>query len=159
MSGAGSRVLVALRVPASPERTFEAFTEEIALWWRPNVLFQFTERQTGRLSFELGPEGRLIETYPDGEVFEIGRIQSWDPPHRLEFGWSQASFTPDQATMVQVHFEPVGDETRVTVQHFGWDALPVEHRARHSIPLATFQLRHGQWWQELLRSLTAHVSD
>ena len=39
-----SRVVVALRIKASPERVFEAFTTEIAIWWRPNGLFAFTPR-------------------------------------------------------------------------------------------------------------------
>src|SRR5690606_26686140 len=37
-----SRVLVSLRVRATPTRAFSAFTEEIGRWWRPNGLFQFT---------------------------------------------------------------------------------------------------------------------
>ena len=35
-----SKVYVALRVKASPERAFAAFTEEIGQWWRPSQLFQ-----------------------------------------------------------------------------------------------------------------------
>ena len=44
-----SRVLVAIRVAATPERAFTAFTEEIGTWWRPNGLFQFTPRGPGHL--------------------------------------------------------------------------------------------------------------
>ena len=53
--GAPSRVLVALRVNATPERAFAAFTTDIALWWRPNELFQFSVGRSGTLSFEPGP--------------------------------------------------------------------------------------------------------
>ena len=81
-----SRVLVSLRVAASPARAFQAFTEEIGAWWRPNPLFAFTpaERQgdPGVLSFEPGPAGRLILTHRDGEVFEVGRIVDSSPPAR-----------------------------------------------------------------------------
>ena len=69
----GSRVLVALRVPAEPDRAFAAFTDEIGAWWQPNGLFQFTER-TGTLAFDPGPDGRLVETYDDGTTFTIGEI-------------------------------------------------------------------------------------
>jgi hypothetical protein len=31
-----SRILVALRVAAEPQRAFGAFTNEIGQWWRPN---------------------------------------------------------------------------------------------------------------------------
>jgi len=41
-------VLVALRVNATPERAFDAFTEEISQWWRPDPLFQITPKGDGR---------------------------------------------------------------------------------------------------------------
>ena len=49
-----SRVLVSLRVATSPERAFAVFTGEIAIWWRPEGLFQFTPSVTGVLAFEPG---------------------------------------------------------------------------------------------------------
>jgi uncharacterized protein YndB with AHSA1/START domain len=152
-----SRILVAVRVAATPERTFEAFTREIGLWWKPNSLFAFDRNRSGRLAFEPGPAGRLIETYDDGTMLEIGRITVWRPPHELAFGWRQASFSSDQTTEVRVTFERAGSETRVTVQHFGWDSLPRGHAARHSFPLDVFQTRHAEWWQTLLRSLGARL--
>src|ERR1700749_2142860 len=97
-----SKVLVALRVKASPERAFAAFVDEIDAWWRPNPMFRFTPRSPGVLSFEPpdsdGQGGRLIETLPSGKVFEVGRIRAWDPPHRFVVGWRQATFTPGQDT-------------------------------------------------------------
>jgi uncharacterized protein YndB with AHSA1/START domain len=147
-----SRVLVALRVPAAPARAFAVFTSEIAEWWRPNPLFQFSENRNGRLVFEPGPAGRLTETYEDGSVFEIGRIRHWEPPHRLALSWRHASFPPGRETEVHVRFDPVGDETRITVEHFGWDAFPPEHAARHGFPLDVFQLRLAEWWKALLRA-------
>jgi len=109
-----SRVVVALRVKASPLRAFEAFTAEIGQWWRPNALFAFTPRAPGVLSFD-GRE-RLIETREGGKVFEVGRVSVWEPGARLVVGWRQATFTPDMATQVEVTFEAVGEgETRVTV--------------------------------------------
>lgn len=75
-----SRVLVALRLPAAAERAFAAFTEQISEWWQPNGLFQFTEGRTGTLAFEPAPDGRLVETYNDGESFVVGHIRAWDHP-------------------------------------------------------------------------------
>jgi uncharacterized protein YndB with AHSA1/START domain len=152
-SAVTSRVVVALRVKATPARAFEVFTTEIALWWRPNPLFQFTPRSPGVLAFEPGEGGRFIETLPNGKVFEIGRIRAWEPPSRLVFGWRQAAFAPGQDTEVEVRFEPVGEETRVTVEHLGWDSVPQEHVARHHFPDQLFLLRHGEWWQALLASM------
>ncbi len=152
-AGAPSRVLVALRVDATPERAFAAFTGEIGRWWRPNGLFQFSVGRSGSLAFEPGPAGRLVETYDDGSYFVIGEVRTWDPPHHLAVGWREGSFAPDQSTELHVRFEPVGAQTRVTVEHFGWDGIPQQHAARHGFPLAAFQLRFAEWWQTLLRDL------
>jgi uncharacterized protein YndB with AHSA1/START domain len=152
-----SRVLVSLRVTATPERAFEVFTREIHLWWRHNDLFRFTPRSPGVLAFEPKEGGSFTETLADGKVFEIGKITAWEPGQRLAFTWRQASFGPDQMTRVEIRFEPVGEETRITVEHLGWDSVPREHVARHGFPDAVFLQRHGEWWQALLASLRAAV--
>lgn len=183
MSGAGdprpaastatARILVSLRVRATPERAFAVFTGDIALWWRPNELFRFTPRSPGVLAFAPGPggdwsAGRFTETLSNGKVFEIGRITAWEPPARLAFTWRQASFAPDQETRVEVRFEPVAAaplhpagaaaaETRVTVEHTGWDAVPTTHVARHGFPDGLFLHRHGAWWQSLLAGLAQRL--
>lgn len=165
---AGSRVLVALRVNASREKAFDVFTGEIGLWWRPNQLFRFTDRTDGVLSFQRAggsdakaalaahnEAGRLVETYPDGQVFVIGDVRLWEPPSRLVVGWRQATFSSDQDTELHVRFDEVAEnQTRVTVEHYGWDAIPVRHAARHGFPIDVFQLRFAEWWRSLLESLT-----
>jgi uncharacterized protein YndB with AHSA1/START domain len=153
-----SKVLVALRVPADPMRAFDAFTREIADWWFPSGLFQITRRGDGRLSFEPGAGGRLVTTFADGEQFEIGRISVWEPGRRLVFGWRQSSFAAGESTEVEVTFEPVGDETRVSIEHRAWDTLPREHAARHGFPEAT-TLRHvADWWRGSLAGLRERLS-
>lgn len=166
----GSRVLVALRVPATPARAFAAFTEEIGAWWRPNGLFQFTDDRDGTLSFEPGPGGRLVETYPDGGEFVVGWVRAWEPPHRLVVSWRHASFAADQETELHVRFDAVGGEagdaagdstrpeTRVTVEHYGWDSIPAEHAARHGFPLPAFQLRFAEWWRSLLDAMCTRLA-
>lgn len=146
----GSRILVALRVAASPERAFEVFTKEIGSWWQPNVLFRFTPRSPGVVRFEGGEGGRFVEELPNGKIFEIGKVRAWEPGTRLVFGWRQATFARDHDTEVEVRFEPVGEETRVTVEHRGWDSVPTEHVARHGFANVLFLRRHGEWWQLLL---------
>lgn len=154
-----SRILISLRVRASARRAFDVFVNDIGTWWRPNSLFWFTRRGSGLLALEPGLNGKMTETYPDGEVFEIGRITAWDPGAKLPFTWRQASFTPDQLTCVEVTFEPVGDETRVTVEHRGWDTVPQDHVARHSFPDAVLLRRHAEWWQALLASLAQRLAE
>jgi uncharacterized protein YndB with AHSA1/START domain len=148
-----SKVFVALRVKASPERAFTAFVEEIGAWWRPSPLFQTTPRAPGRLAFEGGEGGRLVETLAGGKVFEIGRVLAWEPPRRLVFSWRQASFPPDLATEVEVRFEAAGEETRVSVEHRGFDRVPSGSAARHGFPDSALLARLAEFWQAQLASL------
>ena len=147
-----SKVYVALRVKAPPERAFAAFVEEIGAWWRPSPLFQTTPRP-GRLSFDApGEGGRLIETRDGGKAFEIGRISIWEPPRRLVFSWRQANFPPDLHTEVEVVFEPVDDETRVSVEHRGFDQVPAG-AARHGFPDPVLLMRLADFWRAQLAAI------
>ena len=150
-------VIVSLRVRASPLRAFEAFTEQIGIWWVHNPLFMLTPQGDGRLRFEPGEGGRLVTTLADGEVFEIGRITVWQPGERLALSWRQATFAAGQSTALDVRFEAIGGETRVTVEHRGWDTIPQDHAARHGFPLLPFQRRQVDHWRMLLASLDASV--
>lgn len=144
-----SRVIVSIRVPCSPIQAFEVFVDDIGDWWVHSDFFRFTPRSAGTLAFvppnEDGTGGRLIERLPNGKVFEVVRV--WAPGERLVVGWRQASFGPDHATEVEVRFEPVGTETRVTVEHRGWDSVPQDHVARHTLPLTLFNQRQGEQWR------------
>ncbi len=154
-----SKVIVSLRMPADPQRAFEAFTQEIALWWQPSRLFQITPRGDGRLAFEPGVGGRLVTTLENGKVFEIGRISVWEPGRRLVFQWRQATFRPEQCTEVEVRFEPVDAETRVSIEHRAWDTIPQAHVARHGFPEQE-TLRHvAHWWRASLASLSQRLAN
>ncbi len=152
-----SKVYVAIRVTADPARAFQAFTEEIALWWRPNGLFQVTPRGDGELVFEAGLGGRLYTKLPNGKEFEIGRISVWEPGKRLVFSWRQATFTPEQSTEVEVLFTPIGDETRVSIEHRAWDTIPQGHVARHGFPERATLLRAGDWWRASLEAYRGRI--
>ncbi len=146
-------VIVSIRVDASPLKAFNAFTEEIGEWWRSNPLFLLTPHGDGSLRFEPGEGGRLVTTLVDGEEFEVGRITIWRPGERLALNWRQATFGLDQSTELDVRFEAIGRETRITVEHRGWDAIPQDHAARHGFELMLFQRRQAEHWRVLLASL------
>ena len=152
-----SKVYVAMRVRATPERAFRAFVEDIGVWWRPSTLFQTTPRP-GVLSFEPGTGGRLVETRAGGKVFEIGRISAWEPPRRLVFSWRQANFPLNLHTEVEVGFEAVGDETRVSIEHRGFDQVPGESAARHGFPDAVLLLRLAEFWRGQLSAIDEGLS-
>lgn len=147
-----SRVVVSIRVPCSPIQAFEVFTEEIADWWQESDLVRPTPLSPGQLAFEPpsadGSGGRLVEKLKNGKVFEIGDVRAWTPGELLVVGWRHAAFGPEHATEVEVRFEPVGQETRVTVEHRGWDSVPQTHVARHGFPLPFFYQQLGEQWKE-----------
>ncbi len=151
-------VILSLRVKTTPVHAFDVFTNDIASWWQPNGLFQVTPKGDGVLRFEPGENGRLVATLPDGEDFEIGRILVWAPGELLSFTWRQATFPPDLVTEVEVRFEPVGEETRVTIEHRGWDRVPQDHAARHGFPLDVFQKRLAEHLHRLLLSFRSHLT-
>ncbi len=157
MTSAGS-VLVALRVKASPERAFDAFTGEIGSWWRPDPLFPVTPRGDGTLAFEGGAGGRLVTRLPNGKNFEIGRVIEWRRGAKLAFTWRHATFTDEQETRVEVTFEPVGAETRVSVTHMGWTDIPREHVARHGFPDHATLMRVADWWRRSLDTMQRKIS-
>jgi uncharacterized protein YndB with AHSA1/START domain len=150
-------VIVSIRVAATPLRAFEAFTQEIGQWWRPNPLFALTPRGDGQLRFEPGEGGRLVTTLTNGKEFEVGRIIVWKPGERLALAWRQATFAPGQSTQLDVRFEAVGDQTRVTVEHRGWDEISQDHVARHGFELMLFQRRQAEHWRELLASFDGRL--
>ena len=153
-----SKVFLALRVPADPMRTFEVFTQEIALWWQPSGLFQVSATAgDGRLAFEPGVGGQLYTTFDDGSTFEIGRVSVWEPGKRLVFAWRQANFSPEQSTEVEVTFEAVENETRVSIEHRAWDTIPRRHAARHGFPEHATLQRAADWWRASLHSLRTRV--
>src|SRR5262249_31467885 len=148
-------VIVSIRVDATPLRAFEAFTEEIGEWWRPNPLFALTPRGDGQLRFEPGEGGRLVATLANGKEFEVGRITVWNPGERLALTWRQATFAPGQSTRVDGRFVGVGGQTRVTGEQRRWDELPQDHVARHGFELMLFQRRLAEHWRVLLTALDA----
>lgn len=152
-----SKVFLALRVPADPMRAFEVFTQEIGLWWQPSGLFKVSSAGDGRLAFEPGEGGRLFTTFEDGSTFEIGRISVWEPGKRLVFAWRQANFAPGQSTQVEVGFEAVADETRVSIEHRAWDTIPAWHAARHGFAEQATLQHAANWWRGSLHSLRALI--
>ena len=150
-----SAVIVSLRVAAPPEEAFDVFTGEIGTWWRPNTLFRITPRGDGALSFK--NREHLVTTLPNGKVFEIGRVHIWIRGERLAFSWRQADFTGDMMTEVDIRFERVGTETRITVEHRGWDTVPQGHVARHGFPLHNTHLHLATHWRTLLDGYSAQL--
>ena len=114
----------------------------------------------GTISFERRVGGRLFESFDTSSgthVHEAGRIAVWEPPSRFVFSWRNANFAPDEATEVEVVFEPSGDGTVVTVSHRGWAGIRPDHPARHGQEGAAFIRSMGLWWGDQLTSLRERI--
>jgi uncharacterized protein YndB with AHSA1/START domain len=147
-------VRVSTRVAVDPETAFRLFTEDVDVWWRGGPRFRWHGERDGTVCFEPGVGGRFLEVYDlgAGDVFEVGRIQVWDPPHRLVFTFRARAFEPDESTEVEVRFVAAGEATDVTVEHRGWDALRADHPVRHGMDVSAFSNMMGVWWADLLTS-------
>lgn len=157
-----SRVLVSIRVAATPARAFAVFTQNIGDWWVSNDLFLLTPRSPGRLAFIApdsdGAGGRLVEQLTGGREFTVGDVRCWLPGERLVVGWRAATFGPDHVTEVEIRFEPAGAGARVTVEHRGWDTVPQDHVARHGFPLPLLLQRLGEHWRNGLAGLAEAIA-
>ena len=154
-------VKVTVTVAADPATAFAVFTEQTDLWWRQGPKFRVAGREPGLVSFELGTNGRLletIETLTGARVAVMGRITAWEPPTRFAFQWRGANFAEYDVTTVEVLFESTGTgKTRVTVNHRGWATLRPNHPVRHGAEEPAFIRRTGLWWGELLTSFRERI--
>jgi hypothetical protein len=144
------------RVAVEPAVAFEVFTREIDLWWRRGPRFRFLTAGEGRLRFEPGVGGRLVEE-GEGDVYEVGRVRVWEPAERLVFEFRARSFAPGDVTEVEVVFQPEGAGTRVTVEHRGWESLADDHPARHGLEAGALRGLLGVWWADLLVAARRHA--
>ena len=154
---AADAVTVSLDVEVEPAVAFDVFTRELDQWWGRGPRYRFVAPYGGTLKLEPGVGGRLLHVADADVTFVVGRVEVWEPPHRLAFGWRLTNFTPEQDTRVEVRFEPVAAGTRVSVTHSGWDALPPGHPARHGFTGHEFVLFKGGWWGELLTAIKRHA--
>ena len=149
-----AKIMVSVRLAVDPAVAFALFTDRVDDWWRKGPKYRMDGEKTGRLLFEPGEGGRLVEIYENaGDLFEIGRILVWRPGERLVFEWRQPNFAPDQVTEVDIAFIPVAGGTRLTLEHRGWAKLPADHPARHGLENQRFLLLHARWWDDQLDSL------
>jgi uncharacterized protein YndB with AHSA1/START domain len=131
---ANDTVSVTTVVRTDPDDAFRLFTDEIEAWWKRGPRFRLRD---GPMRFEAG---RLLE---DQE--QVGRVLAWEPGVRLVFELSTWSFRPGERTEVEVRFDAVGDGTRVTVEHRGWERRPAG--------AAEFRTVVGLWWGTLLPAM------
>ena len=110
-------------VPQTTDEAFRIFVDDIAAWW-PLASHSVGRDRATAVVFEHGLDGRIVETYGDGDTTVWGTVTAWDPPNRVRFSWHPG--TPeDEATEVEVTFTGDGaGGTRVELTHSGWGNRP-----------------------------------
>lgn len=108
-------------VAAPVERAWEVFTANIGDWW-PASTHSIEPERVRDIAFEARIGGRIVERWHDGTECSWGEVEVCDPPHRLRFSWHPYLDRPE-ATEIEVTFTPVGDGTRVRLEHRGWERL------------------------------------
>lgn len=150
-------ICVSTVVALDPRAAFEVFTGEVDGWWKRGPAYRVQRGSDGTMRFEPGPGGRLVQVFEDGETFELGRVLTWEPFHRLAFEFRGPNFRPGESTEVEVRFEAVSSGTRVTLRHTGLAGLPQDHPVRHGLADEAFLRMWGGWWNAQLTSLRLHA--
>jgi len=144
-------ITMTTKVALDTNEAFRIFTEDVDRWWKRGAVYRFGEGREGVLRFEscgAGAECRLVEVFDEreGDLYEVGRVLAWEPGTRLSFEFRGRRFAADERTVVDVHFDEEAGDTRVTLIHRGWDALPDDHPARHGLLGGSFEASIGGWW-------------
>ena len=150
-------MVVSTLVAVDPATAFEVFTAEVDAWWKRGPRYRYGPDRSGSMRFEPGVGGRLLEEYDAGDAFEVGRILVWDPPGRLVWEGMGREREPGKRTEIEVRFERADRGTRVTVEHRGWDRVPLDDAVRHGLDGQAFLSLMGQWWADLLVAHRGHA--
>jgi uncharacterized protein YndB with AHSA1/START domain len=109
-----------LTVECTPDHAFRMWTARASAWWPPEHTASGERGLT--IVFEPRPGGRIFERTRDGREFEWGDVVTWEPPHRLAYRWHIATDRAS-ATEVDIRFLDAGGQTRIEIEHSGWDRL------------------------------------
>ena len=111
MSEAQSRSS-AVEVAVDPLTAFQAFTEELDLWWVRGPINAYDSGRLLEMRCEPGVGGRILELYDaeSGEGLELARITAWEPGSRL--AWESSL----DDVPIDVRFERTADGTIVRLE-------------------------------------------
>jgi uncharacterized protein YndB with AHSA1/START domain len=110
-------------VHAAPEHAFATYVS--GSWWpKAHSILASGSRQKS-LVIEPHVGGRWYEIGEDGSECEWGKVLVWEPPRRLLLTWQiNGNFEIDRngTTELEVVFTPVGEGTRVELEHRGFES-------------------------------------
>ena len=103
-----------VEVAVGPGTAFDAFTDELDLWWVRGPINHHAGGRVLAMRCEPGVGGRLLEVYDDntGEALELAKITTWEPGRRL--AWH--SSIDDVEIEVSFDASPAGTTVRVVAR-------------------------------------------
>ncbi|HEX3853533.1 MAG TPA: SRPBCC family protein [Polyangiaceae bacterium] len=108
-----------IMVNATAERAFKVFTAGIDRWWPRE--HHIGKSPLKRAMLEERVDGRWYSLCEDGSECDVGKVLSWEPPHRLLLAWQITAdwqYDPKFVTEVEVRFTSLGpNQTRVELEH------------------------------------------
>ena len=135
-------------VVAGPvEHAFDVWATRIDTWWPRD--HSASGDPDARVVLEPRVGGRIYEVTADGRELEWGEVTGWEPPQRLAYHWHLRTDRAS-ATDVEIRFVAVGDETRVEIEHSGWERL--------GDAAETWRGRNHAGWTTLLPHFVAAVT-
>ncbi len=132
-SAATAPIRLSVKVKATPERAFAAFTTNMGTWW-PVASHSICEDPATEVVFEERVGGRVYERSPHGREQLWAEVLVWEPPHRLVLAW-RPNPAPGPRTEVEVTFHRQENETRVDLEHRAWErfgSVAEEHRGGYA---------------------------
>jgi uncharacterized protein YndB with AHSA1/START domain len=111
-------------VARSREDAFRVFTEEIGSWWPVETHSIGKDGRPADTAAMEGREGGRFYERTGSGTEHWGTILVWEPPVRIVISWELRPSRPP--TEIEVRFTEEGDETRVDLEHRGFERLGAE---------------------------------
>jgi uncharacterized protein YndB with AHSA1/START domain len=118
-------VTTSVLVPLEPGAAFELFTDRFSDWW-PKDSHHIGDADAAEVFLDARPGGRWYERAEDGAECDWGSVLEIDRPNRILLAWHltpEWRYDPDpaNATEVEVTFIAEEEQTRVTLEHRGFE--------------------------------------
>jgi uncharacterized protein YndB with AHSA1/START domain len=136
-------IRLAFEVACPVDHAFATWTERASIWWPASHTVSAEEDL--QVSFEPFVGGRIYERTPAGEEHDWGRVVEWEPPRRVAYLWHIYG-TIDDATDVEIMFEPAAEGTVVRITQSGFERLGAKSEELRRRNVMGWQVLVGSYW-------------
>ena len=118
-------------VKCDPATAFNLFVNHVGDWWplATNSVSGMSGKVARQVTIEPRAGGKMYETMHDGTLADWAVVKTFEQDRKIVLGWYVMS-PPEKATEVDITFASIGDGTRVTLVHSGWEVLAEDAQQR-----------------------------